>query len=59
MLEFYIFQSIAEAVTVTIPWAWNEIRTAFKAAIDAIPDIVKSPKPTIDTIGQSYARHLF
>ena len=56
MMSLVSIQAIADAVTVTLPWAAKQIKEAFKLVVQAIKKLVRSPKKAIQDIGKGVGR---
>ena len=55
-ISVFTFQAIVDTVTTTVPLAIDEITTAFDDIIKALQNIVKNPKPSMQTIGRGVLR---
>ena len=55
-MKVSLLQAIIDAITTVVPWAWKEIKTSFRAIVNAIPSLFKKPKSAIQVIGTAIAR---
>ena len=52
----FLSQSIVDMITVHVPWAWDEIKTAIQDIGKAFHNIIKNPKTAIQNIGKGVGR---
>ena len=55
-IKVSLLQAVIDAVITVVPWAWEEINTAFHGIVEAVPKLAKSPQSAIQVIGTAIDR---